>query len=767
MSEKQQTQRLERIVYYSASEATEEVFTAAAQDLFGAVDVHRLDGESAAAAAVTDFDRALLVMAGEDSAEGIGTLRALRERGVTAPALLLLSSNGPDFEADLAELGPAAAFPSEGFSQEDFEVCVSALDAMAYSPPPPAAPVAAEDAAPPVAETFDDDRGDGAADEGALAQAATLESIDVEESTVWKTLDALRQRRRKQVDALAKAGRSSQRRLETLKKRLAKTQESLSVEKRQRWEVVLDLRESQERIKEVEERLQRARDGEARRQKEIDGLRLDLEQRSSSLVVLTRERDAAQQRFEQAQKGLEKKTDLSRARIEELREETERLREEHSRSTRELEDRIAGLELELEESNHDVAIRADELSGITLQRGLLEAELAKLRESSSVEREQGILRVAALEDEGRVLRQRLEHLVQSEGGRVAQLEAERKEAVAGLERRTEELSKALAARDALEKDLHQLRAQYHQEKEESQAWIGELDREVERLRGELTVLGQQNEGELEELRGRLEAAGVELEAARVEAAHAADALAEEQGAKSGFERQLAELAKAAAKEREEAQARITKLAEERDRLDARLRRSSAESGKVSDLQKELDTLLAELADKEEERAALRGARESLEREIEEARAALVTEKEEAASRVAALAAERSDLDRQLQEARDHGQTLERQMASLRAEVVELEVAREEDAERLRELGGKDAAASRQRGDEVREERDRLKRELDALRIDAENTRRALADSDARLRKMQQEKSAARAEPRDKKGDLAIQQLRAELGSLGD
>ena len=209
------------------------------------------------------------------------------------------------------------------------------------------------------------------------------------------------------------------------------------------------------------------------------------------------------------------------------------------------------------------------------------------------------------------------------------------------------------------------------------------------------------------------------------------------------------------------------LAEERDRLDQRLRRSSAETGKVSDLQKELDTLLAELADKEEERVALRVARETLERETEEARTALAKEREEATARLATLVAQQNALERQMQEARDHAQTLERQMASLRAEVVELEVAREEDAERLRELGKRDTGSSRQRVDEIREERDRLKRELDSVRVEAENTRRALADSDARLRKLQQEKAPAKAEPREKTGDLAIQQLRAELGSLGD
>jgi chromosome segregation ATPase len=288
------------------------------------------------------------------------------------------------------------------------------------------------------------------------------------------------------------------------------------------------------------------------------------------------------------------------------------------------------------------------------------------------------------------------------------------------------------------------------------------------MRAELTALGRQRDGELEELRGQLAAARAELETAQGEAAQTVRALAEAQSARSTFERQLAELAKSAAKERDEAQVRIAKLAEERDRFDARLRRSSAETGKVSDLQKELDTLLAELADKEEERVALRVARESLEREIEEARGVLAKEKEEAAGRLSMAATQRSDLERQLQEAHEHGQTLERQMASLRAEVVELEVAREEDAERLRELGGRDAGGSRQRAaDEIREECDRLKRELDAMRVDAENTRRALADSDARLRKLQQEKAPSRPESKEKTGDLAIQQLRAELGSLGD
>ncbi len=356
---------------------------------------------------------------------------------------------------------------------------------------------------------------------------------------------------------------------------------------------------------------------------------------------------------------------------------------------------------------------------------------------------------------------------QTEGGRAAQLEAERKAALDALERRTEELSKATATSDVLEKELHQLRARYEKEREESQAWIGELEREVERVKGEHAGLAHRSEGELETLRGQLEAARVEIESTRADVSETAQTLAEVEAAKTALDQRMAELATRVAQEREEAQSRTAKLQEERDRLDARLRRSSAETGKVSDMQKEIDTLLAELADKEESCVALRTGHDSIERELEEARAALAKEKDEAGGRLAGLVAQQSDLERQVQEAREHRQTLERQMASLRAEVVELEVAREEDAERLRELGTREAGAKSQRGDDVREERDRLKRELDAMRVDAENTRRALADSDARLRKLQQEKSSTRAEPRDKAGDLAIQQLRAELGSLGD
>ena len=244
--------------------------------------------------------------------------------------------------------------------------------------------------------------------------------------------------------------------------------------------------------------------------------------------------------------------------------------------------------------------------------------------------------------------------------------------------------------------------------------------------------------------------GVELESTRADVSETAQTLAEVEAAKTALDQRMAELATRVAQEREEAQSRVAKLQEERDRLDARLRRSSAETGKVSDMQKEIDTLLAELADKEESCVALRTGHESIERELEESRAALAKEKEEAAGRLAGLVAQQSDLERQVQEAHEHRQTLERQMASLRAEVVELEVAREEDAERLRELDTREAGAKSQRGDDVREERDRLKRELDAMRVDAENTRRALADSDARLRKLQQEKTlgAARAARQD-------------------
>ena len=66
--------------------------------------------------------------------------------------------------------------------------------------------------------------------------------------------------------------------------------------------------------------------------------------------------------------------------------------------------------------------------------------------------------------------------------------------------------------------------------------------------------------------------------------------------------------------------------------------------------------------------------------------------------------------------------------------------------------------------EVAKERDRLRHELESLRIDAENTRRALADSDSRLRRLQRETAGDGA---GAKGDEAIQALRAELGSLAD
>ncbi|HEX2464332.1 MAG TPA: hypothetical protein VHR17_06870, partial [Thermoanaerobaculia bacterium] len=348
MSKKRQSQRLDTIAFHSATPTIEATFTAAARDVFGELQVHRLEEGLEAAASV--LSRALLVIAHPETAQSVGTLRELRAQGIAAPALLVMQTNGADFDADLAEIGPAAAFPADGFAIDDFESCVRALEPNAFGSSP-REQVAAEEAAPAVAtDGGEGDDAAGAADDGGLSQTTILESLDDEESTLLQSIETVRQNRRQQVVALGKTARTAQRRLEALKKRLAKTQEGLSLEKRQRWEVVLDLRESQERIKEVEERLQKARDGEARRQKDLDSLRIDLEQRAKDLAAVTRERDSAQQRLEQAQKGLEKKSDQSRARIEELREEADRLREEHAKTTRELEDRVAGLELELEEA---------------------------------------------------------------------------------------------------------------------------------------------------------------------------------------------------------------------------------------------------------------------------------------------------------------------------------------------------------------------------------------------------------------------------------
>jgi chromosome segregation ATPase len=764
MSDNHHDQSLDTIAFHSASPAIEATFTAAARRVFGDVHVQRVEGDTDSWP--SSLARALLVIAHPETDRSVGALRELREYGVASPALLLVQDEGGDFEADLAELGPAAAFPSDGFAPEDLENCVRALEPNAFTAP--AAPTTDEATPAAVVESVDSEGSSaGSGEEDGLSHTTLLESLDDEEATLLRSIETVRQNRRDQVSALGKAASTVQRRLEAIKKQLAKTQEGLSLEKRQRWEVVLDLRESQERIKEVEERLQKARDGETRRQRDLDALRIDHEQRSKELSAVTRERDTAQQRLEQAQKGLEKKTDQSRARIEELREEADRLREEHAKTTRELEDKVALFELELEEAKREVGQRAAELTSIVTQRRALEADLLEARETMARDREQGAARVASLEEDSRKLRHRLEQVAQAEGGRAAQLDAERKAAVEALEQRTEELSKVLASGDALEKELHELRAQYDNEREESQAWIGELEREVERLKTEQTSQARHREGELGALRGQLDKARGELEAAKADVAETAQTLAEVEAAKTALDQRMAELAAKMSQERDESQVRITKLQEERDRLDARVRRSSADTGKVSDLQKEIDTLLAELADKEEVGVALRTGNETLERELEEARAALGKEKEETTARLASLVAQKSDLERQVQEAHDHRQTLERQMASLRAEVVELEVAREEDAERLREMGSRENGAKAQRGGEdLREERDRLKRELDAMRVDAENTRRALADSDARLRKLQQEKSPARPE-RDKAGDLAIQQLRAELGSLGD
>ena len=50
-----------------------------------------------------------------------------------------------------------------------------------------------------------------------------------------------------------------------------------------------------------------------------------------------------------------------------------RLREEQARTTRELEDKIAGLELELEEAKREVGLRTAEITSVATQRRALEA----------------------------------------------------------------------------------------------------------------------------------------------------------------------------------------------------------------------------------------------------------------------------------------------------------------------------------------------------------------------------------------------------------
>src|SRR6185436_11580114 len=110
-------------------------------------------------------------------------------------------------------------------------------------------------------------------------------------------------------------------------------------------------------------------------------------------------------------------------------------------------------------------------------------------------------------------------------------------AVESLEQRTEELSRALANADAVEKELHQLRAQYQKEREESQAWIGELEREAERVRTEHATFAREREGELELLRGQFEATRGELESARSDVARSKQSLIEAEGSQGSLAQQ--------------------------------------------------------------------------------------------------------------------------------------------------------------------------------------------------------------------------------------
>ena len=127
MSQSHSDQRLDMIAFHSTSPSIEESFTAAARDVFGELQIAHLDNGGAPSPEA--LDRALLVISHPETAESVQTLRQLRGRGIGAPALLLVQSEGADFEADLAELGPAAAFPAEGYALEDLENCVRAQPA--------------------------------------------------------------------------------------------------------------------------------------------------------------------------------------------------------------------------------------------------------------------------------------------------------------------------------------------------------------------------------------------------------------------------------------------------------------------------------------------------------------------------------------------------------------------------------------------------------------------------------------------------------------
>jgi myosin protein heavy chain len=786
MSQKEISSHFDQVVLVSLPARVEQRFTPAVRRVLGQVEVTSAT-EGDLSNGLAQVERALFVLnQAKEEDNGLDLLKGLRERGVATPVLLLANGKGTDLESELDDLAPALTFPANGFRKAALSRCLkrlgsevearqidaaqAAADAAAQEPAVTEGEIAQEEEeVPSVSAAEAPAEAEPEADveaEVAPTAGADLPALGEEEAALLASLEQLRQRRDASLESVLEQSAKDRGDLAEITERLAKVEESLNQEKRQRWEVVLDLRESQEHAQELEQRLARARDGEAQRQTEIDGLRRELQGAQGEVGKLSEARDELDSKLKSVREAQEEDQRLSSERVAELEASlaaAEKAHEEASAESAAQIERLGG-DLEAAEKLAGEA-EAEQAAQAKVQAGL-EEELAALRDkatAASADSEQSIQR---LSEEGAALTARLAEVTTLAETTRSELEAELTSVREQLAEKDASLSEAIAAEAKLEQELGRTRAASLKEKEETKAWTRELEAEAEKLRGQLSSGVEQADESVRRLEAEMQALKTSLDA---EAQARALAVAEHEKLQAELSSDRAALDEAR-QVGADAAAAMELLQTEKAELEASLRASSQEHERTAELQREVDGLVQELADKEEAVARLMTAKESAESKALEASAAMAREKEEAGARVAALTADRGDLDRRVQEAREHSESLERQVNSLKAKVVELEVAREEDAEKLSEAVRAPsptvapAPVSDVKLTEVSEERDRLKREMESLRVEAESTRRALADSDARLRKLQQERAK---EESGSDGDEAIQALRAELGSLGD
>ena len=727
MSGKHTNRQFDQVVLVSVPKKLEQKIAPALEASLGEIDLLHLESAELSNG-LPDLSRSLVVVPhGLDNTDGVAIIEGLRQREVRSPVLLLAADPNGLAAETVAGLGSVTAFPATGFKKDALENCLRAFEgpgeALSNDSDGEAEVAAKAEGAKAkgVAEVESE-----AATEGKKKQRSEptmdlelkgLQEVDDEEEMYLKEIETLRVRRKKEMKTLERDLQGLQRKLKGVEKRLASSQEALGVEKRQRWEVVLDLRESQERVTEVEERLKSARDAESENQKELDALQLEQKKRENEVASITKQRAAVEKKLEQALSRFERDKEKASGQVEALTAELAAASSTEESSKAAAAEGLTKVNEELEAARRELDDQCEELAGFRDAKDLHEEELADLEKSLREAKNETAKNAATFEKEAQELRVRLEAAAQKSEGRLAELDATLSDTQKELAARIDEVELFVEEREKVADQLKSVQ----KESDDSQAWAAELETETERLRSEVEASSQEGASRIAEVRGELESAG----AAKLAAAEK-DLLA--------------------------ARGQLEGALEERVRADK--------------LQKQVDSLLAELADHEEEAARVKGGRDAAEVELEELRSSVASAREEVLAHVAELKEQRAESKRAAREAQEKSETLTRQVSSMKAKVVDLEVAREEDSERVRDVAPAAGAAAPISGsDEIAAERDRLKTELDALRIDAENTRRALADSDARLRKLQQETTSAAVDA--KSGDAAIQQLRAELGSLGD